>query len=92
MNWYGLDWARIQTSVRKTQLKIAQATRKADWRKVKRLQRMLTHSFHGRCLAVRRVTEDRGRRTPGGRWRNVGDAPSQTSRGDVSIDQAGLLF
>lgn len=65
MNWYGLDWARIQTSVRKTQLKIAQATRKADWRKVKRLQRMLTHSFHGRCLAVRRVTENRGRRTPG---------------------------
>lgn len=36
MNWYGLDWARIQASVRKTQLKIAQATRKADWRKVRR--------------------------------------------------------
>ncbi|WP_457810067.1 reverse transcriptase N-terminal domain-containing protein [Pseudomonas kielensis] len=65
MNWYGLDWASIQTSVRKTQLKIAQATREADWRRVKRLQRMLTHSFHGRCLAVRRITENRGRKTPG---------------------------
>lgn len=64
-DWHSLDWARIQTTVRKTQLKIAQATEKGDWRRVKRLQRMLTHSFHGRCLAVRRVTENRGRRTPG---------------------------
>lgn len=63
--WHSLDWARIQTSVRKTQLKIAQATGEGDWRRVKRLQRMLTHSFHGRCLAVRRVTENRGRKTPG---------------------------
>jgi RNA-directed DNA polymerase len=65
MNWHDLDWAKVQTSVRKTQLKIAQATREGNWRRVKRLQRMLTHSFHGRCLAVRRVTENRGRKTPG---------------------------
>lgn len=64
-NWHDLDWARIQQSVRKTQLKIAQATREGDWRRVKRLQRLLTHSFYGRCLAVRRVTENRGRKTPG---------------------------
>jgi len=32
---------------------------------VKRLQRLLTHSFHGRCLAVRRVTENQGKKTPG---------------------------
>lgn len=65
MNWHDLDWAKAQTSVRKTQLKIAQATREGNWRRVKRLQRMLTYSFHGRCLAVRRVTENRGRKTPG---------------------------
>jgi len=65
-NWHDLDWARIQQAVRKTQLKIAQATREGDWRRVKRLQRLLTHSFYGRCLAVRRVTENRGRKTPGG--------------------------
>lgn len=65
MSWHDLDWAKVQTSVRKTQLKIAQATREGNWRRVKRLQRMLTHSFHGRCLAVRRVTENRGRKTPG---------------------------
>lgn len=65
MTWHSLDWASIQTSVRKTQLKIAQATREGNWRRVKRLQRMLTHSFHGRCLATKRVTENRGRKTPG---------------------------
>lgn len=65
LTWHSLDWALIQISVRKTQLKIAQATRCGNWRKVKRLQRMLTHSFHGRCLAVRRVTENRGKKTPG---------------------------
>ncbi|AFM33899.1 MULTISPECIES: group II intron reverse transcriptase/maturase [Stutzerimonas stutzeri subgroup] len=64
-NWHDLDWARIQQTVRKTQLKIAQATEEGDWRRIKRLQRLLTHSFYGRCLAVRRVTENRGRKTPG---------------------------
>lgn len=64
-DWHSLDWASIQRAVRKTQLKIAQATREGDWRRVKRLQRLLTHSFYGRCLAVRRVTENRGRKTPG---------------------------
>ncbi|MDH1442945.1 group II intron reverse transcriptase/maturase [Pseudomonas sp. GD03721] len=65
MNWHDLDWATIQQAVRKTQLKIAQATQEGNWRRVKRLQRMLTYSFYGRCLAVRRVTENRGRKTPG---------------------------
>ncbi len=65
VTWHSLDWAEIQASVRKTQLKIAQATGDGNWRRVKRLQRMLTHSLHGRCLAVRRVTENRGRKTPG---------------------------
>lgn len=62
-NWHDLDWARIQQTVRKTQG--AQATGEGGWRRVKRLQRLLTHSFYGRCLAVRRVTENRGRKTPG---------------------------
>ena len=33
--WHDLDWAKIQISVRKTQLKIAQATMAGDWRRVK---------------------------------------------------------
>ncbi len=36
-----------------------------NWRKVKNLQRMLTRSFSDKALAVKRVTENRGKRTPG---------------------------
>ena len=63
--WHQLDWSKIYPAVRKTQLQIAQATRENDWRRVGRLQRLLTRSFYGRCWAVKRVTENRGRKTPG---------------------------
>ena len=33
--------------------------------RVKALQWLLTHSFSGRALAVKRVTENKGRNTPG---------------------------
>ncbi|UUA74007.1 group II intron reverse transcriptase/maturase [Cellvibrio sp. QJXJ] len=63
--WHQIDWEKAYRSVRKTQLKIAQATKAGDWRRVFRLQRLLAHSFYGRCMAVKRVTENRGRKTPG---------------------------
>lgn len=64
-HWHGIDWASASRAVRKTQLRIAEAAKAGRWRQVKRLQRLLTHSFYGRCLAVKRVTENRGRKTPG---------------------------
>jgi RNA-directed DNA polymerase len=45
--------------------RIAQATQASKWGKVKALQRLLTHSYSGKALAVRRVTENTGKRTPG---------------------------
>src|SRR5260370_25819121 len=41
------------------------ATQEKRWNKVKALQRLLTHSFSGKALAVRRVTENQGKKTPG---------------------------
>ena len=41
------------------------ATQEGKWGKVKALQRMLTHSFSGKALAVKRVTENQGKNTPG---------------------------
>jgi RNA-directed DNA polymerase len=35
------------------------------WGRVKALQRLLTHSFSGKVLAVRQVSENSGKRTPG---------------------------
>ena len=45
---------------------LAKAVREGRWGKVKALQRLLTRSHSGKMLAVKRVTENRGKRTPGG--------------------------
>ena len=44
---------------------IVQAVKSGAWRKVKRLSYLLVHSFAARALAVRRVTENTGKKTPG---------------------------
>jgi len=41
------------------------ALQAGQWGKVKALQQLLTHSFSGKALAIRRVTENQGKRTPG---------------------------
>jgi len=64
-HWHAIDWQRVQRNVRGTQLRIAKATQEGKWRKVKALQRMLTRSLCGKMLAVRRVTENQGKRTAG---------------------------
>jgi len=63
--WDSIDWARAEADVKRLQMRIAQATRDGRWNKVKALQRMLTHSFYGKVLAVRRVTDNRGKNTSG---------------------------
>ena len=64
-DWVDIDWRLVERNVRTTQKRIAKATRESDWRRAKALQRSLTHSFSARALAVRRVTENQGKRTPG---------------------------
>ncbi len=63
--WLQADWAAIKSEVKRLQMRIAKATKESRWGKVKALQHVLTHSHSGRMLAVRRVTENRGKRTPG---------------------------
>lgn len=64
-NWASIDWRRVNRNVRGMQLRIAQATKEGDWRRVKALQRFLTRSLSARALAVRRVTQNQGKRTSG---------------------------
>ncbi|HCF1088253.1 TPA: group II intron reverse transcriptase/maturase [Pseudomonas aeruginosa] len=63
--WHDIDWWRVQRNVRAMQIRIAKACREGNWRRVKALQRMLTRSRSARYLAVRRVTENQGKRTAG---------------------------
>jgi RNA-directed DNA polymerase len=64
-NWHSIDWKKIQRQVRGLQVRIAKATKQGKWREVAKLQRLLTRSFAAKALAVRRVTENRGRKTSG---------------------------
>ncbi len=65
LTWHQINWRRAERNVRRLQTRIAQATQAGKWGKVKALQHLLTHSFSGKALAVRRVTENTGKRTPG---------------------------
>src|SRR5205085_12072566 len=63
--WHAINWRHAQRNVHRLQTRITQATQQGKGGKVKALQRLLTHSFSGKALAVRRVTENTGKRTPG---------------------------
>src|SRR6266568_6696530 len=64
-DWHAIDWRAVNTNVRRLQARLVKATKEKRWGKVKALQRLLTHSFSGKALAVRRVTENQGKNTPG---------------------------
>ena len=64
-NWHDIDWKSVSHNVRRLQARIVKATKEKRWGKVNALQRLLTHSFSGKALAVRRVTENQGKNTPG---------------------------
>lgn len=64
-DWHAINWQSVNQNVRRLQARIVKATQEKRWGKVKALQRLLTHSFSGKALAVRRVTENQGKNTPG---------------------------
>lgn len=65
IEWHGINWSAVNRNVRRLQVRIVKAVKAGKWRLVKNLQRLLAHSLSGRCLAVRRVTENKGKRTSG---------------------------
>jgi RNA-directed DNA polymerase len=65
IEWDQIAWPIVHRRVRRLQTRIAKATREQDWRRVKALQRFLVNSFSAKVLAVKRVSENDGKRTPG---------------------------
>jgi RNA-directed DNA polymerase len=65
LNWLAVDWQAAHRVVRRLQARIVKATQEKRWGKVRALQHLLTHSFSGKALAVKQVTENSGKRTPG---------------------------
>ena len=55
----------MKSEVRRLQIRIAKAISEGRHGKVKSLQWILTHSFHAKVLAVKRVVQNQGGKTPG---------------------------
>ncbi len=64
-DWHTIPWAMAFQSVRRLQIRIAKAAKDEDWRRVRFLQRLLVRSTTAKAVAVRRVTENQGRKTSG---------------------------
>jgi RNA-directed DNA polymerase len=64
-DWHAINWQSVHQEVRRLQVRIVKAQQQGKWGKVKALQHLLTHSFSGKALAVKQVTENQGKRTPG---------------------------
>lgn len=63
--WHDVEWVKVYQAVARLQARIAKAVKAGEWRKARSLQRLLIKSAGAKALAVRRVTENRGRKTPG---------------------------
>lgn len=63
--WHAINWQRCHDEVRRIQARIVKAVQAGRWNKVKALQHLLVSSFSGKALAVKRVTDNRGKNTPG---------------------------
>ncbi len=64
-DWHKIDWRHYEQEVKKLQARIVKAVQVGRHGKAKALQWLLTHSFHAKALAVKRVTENKGKNTPG---------------------------
>jgi RNA-directed DNA polymerase len=64
-SWGGIVWSKARSEVRRLQMRIAKAVKEGRWNKVRVLQYLLTRSFYAKALAVKRVTSNKGKKTPG---------------------------
>lgn len=63
--WKSIDWKTMEKKVRILQTRIVKAKKSGKHRKVKSLQWILQHSYHAKLLAVKRVTQNKGKNTSG---------------------------
>jgi RNA-directed DNA polymerase len=86
--WKTIRWNQVTTEVKRLQMRIAKAVREKRYRKAKALQWLLTHSFSAKLLAVKRVTQNLGAKTPGVDG-IVWKTPNQKMRAALSLQRRG---
>jgi len=65
LTWQSVDWDKVNRRVKLLQQRIVKAVKQGRYNKAKALQWLLTHSFDAKLLAVKRVTENKGKYTAG---------------------------
>lgn len=65
ISWRHIHWDKCHQQVRRLQIRIVKAAQEGRWNKVKTLQHLLTHSLSGKAIAVKQVTENKGKATAG---------------------------
>lgn len=88
LHWNQINWSKCQKNTRRLQSRIVQATKEGRWNKVKSLQHLLTRSFSAKALAVKRVSTNKGKCTPGIDGQ-VWQTPISKSQGIASLRQRG---
>lgn len=63
--WQWINWNRVIRAVKSLQSRIVKAVKAGRWRKMRAIQRILSKSYAAKLLAIRRITENSGKRTAG---------------------------
>ena len=88
VDWNAIDWQQANRNVNRLQACIVKATQAGRWNKVKTLQHLLTHSLSAKALAVKRVTENSGKHTPGVD-REIWNTPKKKAKALSTLRQRG---
>ncbi len=65
LQWNNINWDEVEKHVNRLQTRIAKTVTQGKRNLVKRLRYLLTHSFYAKLLAVKRLTQNKGKRTAG---------------------------
>ena len=84
--WESVEWDKVEKYVYKIQSRIAKATINGDWKVVRELQRMLSNSHYAKLLAIKKVTSNKGGKTPG-IDKIIWDKPPKKFKAALSLNQ-----
>lgn len=73
-NWRDIPWKTLERRVYKLQKRIYRAAQRGEIKVVRKLQKIILHSWSAKCLAVRKVTQD-----------NTGKKTALCGRSKISI-------
>lgn len=88
IDWHSINWKKTYRNVRRLQIRIVEALKAGKQRKVRALQNILTRSLSAKAIAVRRVTENQGKNTPGVD-KQIWDSPEKKAQAIVNLKHSG---